>query len=60
MPYQDSTAVCPTCGRNHCKVKESRTIATRWEASKSLGFSGYCPDCQCSFKAEGEQLALSQ
>lgn len=41
--------VCTGCGRAGCAVREQFMQATRTEPMKSLGFSGYCPDCQVQF-----------
>jgi hypothetical protein len=50
------TAECPNCGRGDCKVREHWTQATRQEPMRSLGYFGYCPECQCSFDASEPQL----
>lgn len=52
------TAMCPMCGREHCKVREHFTQATRQETSRSLGLYGYCPSCECSFLVRYPQETL--
>jgi hypothetical protein len=51
----EDTAVCPQCGRAGCKVREVFLQATRREPMKSLGFEGYCPDCDLAFKIKTKE-----
>lgn len=42
---------CPRCGREGCVVDEKFVQATRREPMRSLGFQGYCPECECAYAA---------
>ena len=47
-------ATYPSCERGNCKVQETFVQATRTEPMRSLGFQGYCPDCDLPFITESE------
>jgi hypothetical protein len=47
------TTTCPLCPAQH-PVREVFSQATRYEASRSLGFQSYCPARDCYFKVTAE------
>ena len=46
-----AVATCPVCGRERCPVRADYRQATRTEPRQLLGYSGFCPDCEVSFKS---------
>lgn len=59
MLYSESDlhAKCPTC-ETDCGVLESHLQATRQEPMRSLGYQGFCPDCQMAFKVDSAQMSI--
>jgi hypothetical protein len=56
------SATCTMCDRPNCTVRESfAQSCDRFGATagpQSLGFQGFCPDCQCCFMVAEPQEVL--